>query len=241
MPYLPSIFALDTIRKIGYYAEELSVPTICRFERHGGLFLMRDKVLTIVLSALVSAVVTFLTITFLGQGERSLPGHLALKTLEVTESITIKSPEKADEAVVLRNDGLVFAKGKVITEHFLGKQFSGHLLLGNRIMVSPNDLANDPPETLQFLGELGVNSLTGSGELLIRSPQGGNRVGSGAEEGQFAQISFDQYDSVRFFVYDNLHQETLPLVTSFQVGDSTAERSPVAPPIAGPPITISTE
>ena len=200
---------------------------------------MRDKVLTIFLSAIVSVVVTFLTVTIMGQRGQPLSEHLALKTLEVTDSITIQSPDKGDEAVVLRNDGLVFAKEKVITEHFLGKQFSGHLLLGNRILVSPNDLANDPPETFQFLGELGVNPLTGSGELLIRSSQGGNHVGTGVEGGQFAQISFDQNDSIHFLVYDNLYQESLSLVNPPLAADSTAERSPVAPPVKRPPITIS--
>jgi len=202
---------------------------------------MRDKVLTLVLSAVVSVVVTFLTVTIMGPREQPLPEHLVLDTLEVTGSITIKSPDKGDEAVVLRNDGLVFAKGKVITEHFLGKQFSGHLLLGNRILVSPNDLANDPPETFQFLGELGVNPLTGSGELLIRSPQGGNHVGTGTEGGQFAQITFDQNDLVHFLVYDNLRQETLSLVNPLPINESAPERTPVAPPVAGLPITISTE
>ena len=201
---------------------------------------MRDKVLTIFLSAVVSAAVTLLTVTIMDRAQ-SLPEHLAVKTLEVAESITITSPEKGDEAVVLRNDGLVFAKGKVITEHFLGKQFSGHLLLGNRVLVSPNDLANDPPETFQFLGELGVSPLTGSGELLIRSPNGGNRVGSGVEAGQFAQISFDQNDSVHFLVHDHRSQETLSLANPLPNNKSTPERSPVAPPIAGPPITISKE
>ena len=201
---------------------------------------MRDKVLTIFLSAVVSAAVTFLTVTLMNRGQ-SFPEHLALKTLEVADSITIMSPEKGDEAIVLRNDGLVFAKGKVITEHFLGKQFSGHLLLGNRVLVSPNDLANDPPETFQFLGELGVNPLTGSGELLVRSPQGGNHVGAGVENGQFAQISFDQNDSAHFLVHDNRSQETLSFAHPLPNTESTAERSPVAPPVAGPPFSISGE
>ncbi len=200
---------------------------------------MRDRVLTVFLAAAVSAIVTFLTVTLMGQRGQPLPEHLAVKTLDVTDSITIKSPEKGDEAIVLRNDGLVFAKGKVITEHFLGKQFSGHLLLGNRILVSPNDLANDPPEKLQFLGELGVNPLTGSGELLIRSPQGGNHVGSGVEAGQFAQITFDQNDLVHFLVHDNLRQETLSLAAPLFNNESIPERTPVAPPVAGLPITIS--
>jgi len=202
---------------------------------------MRDKVLTIFLSAIVAAMVTFLTVTIMGQRGQPFPEHLALKTLEVTDSITIKSPDKRDEVIVLRNDGLVFAKGKVITEHFLGKQFSGHLLLGNRVLVSPNDLANDPSEAFQFLGELGINPLTGSGELLIRSPQGGNHVGSGVEGGQFAQISFDQNDSIHFLIYDNLHQETLSLVSPLLNNEFIPERTPVAPPIARPPITISAE
>ena len=200
---------------------------------------MRDRVLTVFLSAGVSAMVTLLAVSIMGGREQPLSEHLVVKTLDVTDSITIRSPEKGDEAVVLRNDGLVFAKGKVITEHFLGKQFSGHLLLGNRVMVSPNDLANDPPETFQFLGELGVNPLTGSGELLIRSPLGGNYVVSGVEKGQLAQISFDQNDLIQFLVYNNLHQETLSLVNPLLTDESTAERSPVSPPIAGPPITLS--
>ena len=202
---------------------------------------MRDRVLTVFLSAGVSAMVTLLAVSIMGGREQPLSEHLVVKTLDVTDSITIRSPEKGDEAVVLRNDGLVFAKGKVITEHFLGKQFSGHLLLGNRVMVSPNDLANDPPETFQFLGELGVNPLTGSGELLIRSPLGGNYVVSGVEKGQLAQISFDQNDLIQFLVYDNLHQETLSLVNPLLADESTAERSPVSPPIAGTPITLSGE
>ena len=199
---------------------------------------MRDKILTIFLSAVVSAMVTFLTVTLMGYREQPLTEHLAVKTLDVTDSITIKSPDKGDEAVVLRNDGLIFAKGKVITEHFLGKQFSGHLLLGNRVMVSPNDLANDPPETFQFFGELGVNPLTGSGELFIRSPQGGNHVGSGVDGGQMAQISFDQNDLIHFLVYDNLQQETLSLVNPLLINEFTAERSSVSPPIASPPFSL---
>ena len=207
---------------------------------------MRDRILTIFLAAVVSVMVTFLTRTLVDPGRPSLPEHLAVKTLEVTESITIRSPEKGDEAVVLRNDGLVFAKGKMITEHFLGKQFSGHLLLGNRVLVSSNDLANDSPETFQFLGELGVNPLTGSGELLIRSPQGGNHVGAGVEAGKFAQITFDLDEGVHFFVYDNLRREALGVQTMLPTSlipdnESVPERTPVAPPVAAPPITLFVE
>ena len=202
---------------------------------------MRDRVLTLVLVVVVSATVTFLTVIIMGQRGQPLPEHLTVKTLDVTDSITIQSPDNGGEAVVLRSDGLVFAKGKVITEHFLGKQFSGHLLLGNRVLVSPNDLANDPPETFQFLGELGVNPLTGSGELLVRSPQGGNHVGTGVEAGQFAQISFDQNDLVHFLVHDNRNQETQPLADHHPNNESPPERTPVAPPVAGPPIMISVE
>jgi len=199
---------------------------------------MRDKVLTLFLSAVVSAAVTFFTVTIMGSREQPLPEHLAIKTLDVTDSITIKTPDQRDEAIVLRNDGLVFAKGKVITEHFLGKQFSGHLLLGNRILVSPNDLANDSPENFLFLGEFGVNPLTGSGELLIRSPHGGNHVGSGVEGGQFVQISFDQDDLAHFLVHDNLRQETLSFANPLQSSELTIERSHISPPFAGPPIVI---
>ena len=201
---------------------------------------MRDKVLTVFLSAVVSTAVTLLTVKIMDRGQ-SFPDRMAVKSLEVAESITITSPEKGDEAVVLRNDGLVFAKGKVITEHFLGKQFSGHLLLGNRVLISPNDLANDSPETFQFLGELGVNPLTGSGELLIRSPNGGNRVGAGVENGQFVQLSFDQNDTIHFLVHDNYSQETLAFADPLPSTESTPERSPVAPPVAGPPFSISGE
>ena len=201
---------------------------------------MRDRVLTVFLAATVSAAVTFLTVTIMDR-RHSFPEHLAVKTLDVADSITIKSPEKRDEAIVLRNDGLVFAKGKVITEHFLGKQFSGHLLLGNRVLVSPNDLANDAPETFQFLGELGVNPFTGSGELLIRSPQGGNHVGAGVEAGQLAHIAFDQDDLIHFLVYDNLRQKTVSQVNLILNDKSTPERTPAAPPIAAPPITLSAD
>ncbi len=204
---------------------------------------MRDKILNLILSAVVSATVTFATIRII---DRAAPGEsasaLKAKTLEISDSILIRSPEKGDEAILLRNDGLVFAKGKVITEHFLGKQFSGNLVVGNRVLVSPNDLANDSPDEFQFLGEFGVNQATGSGELLVRSSQGGNHVGTGVDGGQFAQITFDQNDLLRFFVFDN-QSKGLQLFAD-QKGRPTeppVERSSVAPPVAGPPIVLSEE
>lgn len=206
---------------------------------------MRDKILNLLLSAVVSATVTFATIRIM---DRSEPGEtssvLKAKTLEVSDSILIRSPDKGDEAIILRNDGLVFAKGKVITEHFLGKQFSGNLLVGNRVLVSPNDLANDSPDEFEFMGEFGINQLTGSGELLVRSPQGGNHVGTGVDGGQFAQITFDQNDLLRFFVYDN-HSKGIQLFADQKdrptETESPLERSPVAPPIAGQPIVLTDE
>ena len=201
---------------------------------------MRDRILTIFLSAAVSAVVTFLTVSVMQRNfHAAIPENLAVKSLKVAETITIQTPDQADEAVVLRNDGLVFAKGKVITEHFLGTQFSGHLLVGNRVLVSPNDLANDAPENFQFLGEFGINQSTGSGELLIRSPEGGNHVETGVESGQFAQITFDQNDLLNFLVYDNLSKGTQLFAEQKTRPEGTSpERSQAAPPVAGPPITL---
>jgi len=201
---------------------------------------MRDRILTILLSAVVSAVVTFLMVSVMERKYyAAIPENLTVKSLNVTETITIQTPDQSDEAVVLRNDGLVFAKGKVITEHFLGTQFSGHLLVGNRVLVSPNDLANDAPENFQFLAEFGINQSTGSGELLIRSPEGGNHVGTGVESGQFAQITFDQNDLLNFLVYDNQSKGTQLFAEQKMRPEGTSpERSQAAPPVAGPPITL---
>ena len=201
---------------------------------------MRDRIFTIFLSAVVSAAVTFLTVFVMERRfHAAIPENLTVKNLNVAEMITIQTPDKTGEAVVLRNDGLVFAKGKVITEHFLGTQFSGHLLVGNRVLVSPNDLANDAPENFQFLGEFGINQETGSGELLIRSLEGGNHVGTGVEAGQFAQITFDRNDLLHFLVYDNLSKGTQLFAEQKTRPEGTApERSQAAPPVAGPPITL---
>lgn len=166
---------------------------------------MREKVINVLLCAFVSGIVSYIVVHITErQIHTTLPDSLSVKKLEVVDSITIRSPEGMDEAVVLRNDGLIFAKNKIITDLYLGKQFTGCFIVGNRVLVSPNDLIKDPIESLEFMGELGVNKETGGGELLIRSAKGGNHVGNGAQNGQFAQILFDQNEVLQFFVHDNV-------------------------------------
>lgn len=166
---------------------------------------MRDKVINVLLCAFVSGIVAYTVVNITERRiHMELPDSLSVKKLEVTDSITIKSPEGIDEAVVLRNDGLIFAKNKIVTDLYLGKQFTGNFLVGNRVLVSPNDLVKDPMDSLQFMGELGINKETGGGELLIRSAQGGNHVGSGVQKGQFAQIVFDENEVLQFFIHDNV-------------------------------------
>lgn len=167
---------------------------------------LREKVFNILISALVSAVVAFGVGWY--SGKHDMPRDLSLRTLEIEESLTLRSPEDSEEVVVLRNDGVVFAKNKVLSEHYMGNQFSGHLFLGNRVLVSPNDLFKTPAESLVFLGELGINAQSRSGELVIRSPQGGNVVGKGVQGGQYAQIGFDRNDFLHFLVFDNAKQST---------------------------------
>lgn len=226
---------------------------------------MRDKLINVLLSAFVSGIVAYTVVNMMERRTHSeLPDTLSIKKLEVADSISIKSSEGMDEAVVLRNDGLIFAKNKIITDLYLGKQFTGRFLVGNRVLVSPNDLIKDPIESLEFMGELGINDKTGGGELLIRSAQGGNHVGDGAQKGQFAQIMFDQNEILQFFVHDNvskaLHvfldsQNSLPtqgagiepVQLEIEPGDwsvsnhadvnspkTIGERSRVAPPVANP-------
>ena len=207
---------------------------------------MREKIINSLISACVGGVVAFcVALGFNNPGTDSRHETLSVKSLEVADSITIKSPQNGEEAIVLRNDGLIFSKNKVVAEHFLAKQFSGHLLVGNRVLVSPNDLVNSPTESLEFLGELGINRSTGSGELIVRSPSGGNAVGKGAVNGQLAQIGFDQNDMLQFIVFDNAKKSTHFVANQNSVSgqldidyfnEPTLERSQVGPPVTGPQV-----
>lgn len=201
---------------------------------------MSEKIINSLLSALVGGTVALAVVWSTSQGVVVNVDFLKVKSLEVAESLTLKSPDSGEEMVVLRNDGLIFAKNKVATEHFLGKQFSGQILVGNRLMVSPNDLVNTTPETWQFLSELGGNVETG-GELLIRSPRGGNFVGKGALSGQSIKMGFDKNDLLQFFALNNQSKEVqvLALQQPRQLGaedrvatESGLERSRPAAPIA---------
>ena len=208
--------------------------------------IMREKLINSLISACVGGVVAFcVALSVSNSGADSAHGNLAVKSLEVAETIKIKSPENDEDVIILRNDGLIFSKNKIVTEHYLGKQFSGHLLVGNRVLVSPNDLVNSPTDSLEFLGELGINRVTGSGELIVRSPNGGNAVGKGAVDGQFAQIGFDQNDMLQFLVYDNAKKSAHfvanqdPASGQLDVdyfSEPTLERSQAGLPIAGPQV-----
>jgi hypothetical protein len=201
---------------------------------------MSEKIINSFLSAIIGGAVAFAVVYSTGRTAPTNADVFKVKSLEVADSITLRSPENGEEMIVLRNDGLIFAKNKVATEHFLGKQFSGQILVGNRVMVSPDDLINTTPETWQFLAELGGNLETG-GELFVRSPHGGNHVGKGVVDGQSVKIGFDKNDLLQFFALNNQNKEVQVLAmqqpksspsNNMVSGESGMERSQPALPVA---------
>ncbi len=201
---------------------------------------MFEKFYHSALSAVVAGLVAYAVVYVTDNDSKTdEAGTLKVKSLEIAETLTLKSPENGEDMVVLRNDGLIFSKNKIASEHFLGKQFSGQILVGNRVMVSPNDLVNSHPESWQFLAELGGNLETG-GELFVRSAHGGNAVGKGVSGGQFIKIGFDKNDLLQFFAVNNTNKEVQVLAlqqpkTDNAASEPLAERSTVAPPVANRP------
>ncbi|MGL6193247.1 MAG: hypothetical protein ACRC2T_00325 [Thermoguttaceae bacterium] len=205
---------------------------------------MKEKVYSITLNALVSAFVSLIicgvVLISVQKPSVELPEVLSLKSLTVTDSITIPSIDDVSDSVVLRNDGVIFSKGKIVADHFMGTQFSGRYLVGKRLLVSSNDpISVASPNSLEFLAELGINSETNSGELLIRSQNGGNIIGVGPKSGQCVYLGFENGNSFDFSIKNNVNGSQVALLEPESNLKNEATSTPdllhsdSAPPYAG--------
>lgn len=164
---------------------------------------MQEKAVSAVISAIVAGLVSGVMVFVLSPSapkmETSLD-NLEVKSLKVTDQLTFRSPEAEQDQLLIKN-GSIVATNKIIATQITGTQIAGHMMIGNRLMATTSDLST-PAQTWEFFTEIGADSKKG-GEVVIRSPKGVNRVGTGVAGGNLVHLGFDANDGFDLYARNN--------------------------------------
>ncbi|MDR3110651.1 MAG: hypothetical protein LBU65_13365 [Planctomycetaceae bacterium] len=188
------------------------------------LLTMREKIINSVISAIVGGITAFIVMWWCTPKTVHI-NSLEVGTLNVTEQLSMRSNSVGNDEILMKS-GSIILQNKVVASQFLGTQVSASVLVGNRIYTSPDNLFATPMNDWKFFTELGSDPLNG-GELLVRSPKGGNSVHAKIEDGIFIRMGFDSTDKVTFYAQHNA--STIPLEIVRRQPPGPNETAPLRP------------
>lgn len=164
---------------------------------------MKEKVFTIILAAVVGAIVGATTVFLIPQKSK-LDNHfdeITVKKINISDTLYLW-PEGKDDPDLVMTQGGILARTRLIAT-----QLCGNVLVGNAIFTTPDNPQNQIDQCRIFT-EMGSNPVTGGG-LIVRSVRGANMLSKAGviTQGHSYNIGFDEKEGLMGYSLDNSTQE----------------------------------
>ncbi|HBT76867.1 MAG TPA: hypothetical protein DEB39_08050, partial [Planctomycetaceae bacterium] len=169
---------------------------------------MLERIIQSCFSAIIGALAA-LAVVFHSGDTGSKFDELEVENLTVTEKMVLRHPETDKDSVVIEA-GSVMAANKVVSTQFLASQVAASVIVGNKLLTTPDNIAETPVYDWRFFTELNSDPGCG-GELLIRSPRGWNGVGKTLDEGSVVRIGYDSHDNAQIFTFNQATKDAVPV------------------------------
>ena len=169
---------------------------------------MKEKAFTIVLSAIVGAIVGATTVFLIPSGSKSDNkfDEITVKKINVSEALYLW-PEGKDDPDLVMTQGGILARTRLIAT-----QLCGNVVMGNAIFTTPDNPQNQIDQC-RIYTEMGSNPNTGGG-LIVRSVRGANLLSQGGviPQGYSYSVGFDEKEGFLGYALDNSTQERVGML-----------------------------
>lgn len=183
---------------------------------------MKEKVFTIILSAIVGAIVGATAVFLIPQnkggshsGNATHFDEITVKKINVSDTLYLW-PEGKDDPDLVMTQGGILARTRLIAT-----QLCGNVVMGNAIFTTPDNPQNQIDQC-RIYTEMGSNPVTGGG-LIVRSVRGANLLSQGGviTQGYSYNIGYDENEGLMGYALDNSTQERAVMVLGRANPDAT--------------------
>ena len=135
--------------------------------------------------------------------------ELEVEKLIITGRAEFRNEEGAPEVVI--TDGSIISENTITARRLVGTQIQSHVIVGNRIFATPDNLFTTPMEQWRFFAEVGASAEAG-GEVVVRCAGGGCSLVNGSpREGAFIRAGFDTENQPQIIPMRNSDRNLLPI------------------------------
>ena len=176
---------------------------------------MNQKMMTVVISAIVGGVVGAGVVFFAGGASQTSDlkdmelSSLRVGTLTITQEANLLDKEGKQPELVIR-DGSILAENVVLGKKVIARQMQGHAIVANRVFTTPDDLIATPMENWRFFAEIG-SSIEAGGEIVVRNAAGPASVNKPTTNGALFRVGYDPEQRPQILALQNANRNPLEI------------------------------